>query len=338
MEDKIRNYQERIILLRKKLAEIEARRAGYDQGMPPEIWQELVHVSRELDHAERKLVEINQELATDVNCTRDEIISTLGRYTRWREQMREIEKLFLVNIVRPGQHLRQAIRQRAHLESEYERLYTSIQRAGFASQQDLEAEIRHVLKGSHTADDVMEQGEDEEWLQQEDPASWMVDVTVDDLEEAVSMEELVKEFKRVVLPRIHPDTSDTSPEVFNTVYEVFKNFDPILMEAYVIEYRREIQPEPDADPLEELDRLTFAQKRYQRSSARLQRRVDRIKQDLTPQEIENPQKIQENMRVQRQEILARIQAEAEQIIYWREKIENLVAVYREYYSHSGGGK
>jgi hypothetical protein len=334
MKDKIKYHQERLILLRKKLAEIEARRSRYGDDVPAEIWQELVEVSKDLDHAEQKMTEICQELAGDVNRTRDEIISSLDQYNHWREQMREIELLFLVHIVRPGHHLKRAIRQREHLEKEYWRLYTSIQQGNLATQQELEAEIRHVLNRNDAAVETMEEDQDEEWLAEEYPFTKLTDVNVDDVIEVISIEELVKEFKRVVLPKVHPDTSETSPEVFNTVFEVYKKCDPIMMEAYIIAYRGEIQPQPDADPLEELDRLVITQRRYQQASVRLQRRVDHIKKELTPQEIENPQRVQENMKQQRQEILDRIQVEAEQILYWRNKIENLLAFYKENYDLS----
>ena len=40
-------------------------------------------------------------------------------------------------------------------------------------------------------------------------------------------------------------------------------------------------------------------------------RVERLKADLTAQEVEDPEKLRENLLRQRQEILARIQSEAE---------------------------
>ncbi len=338
MEDKIKYHQERIILLRKRLADIETRRARYGDDVPPEIWQELVKVSSDLDHSEQQMSEICLELANNVNRTRDEIVSTLDQYNRWREQMRDIELLFLANIVRPGHYLKRAIHQREHLESEYKRIYTSIQQGLFFTQQELETEIRYVLTKSDNAVEILEEDQDEEWLDKEKPADSLTEISVEDLVEAISMEELIKEFKRVVLPKVHPDTSNTPPEIFKTVFEVFKACDPILMEAYIIEYHGEIQPKVDADPLDELDQLLNTQKRHQLLSVRLRRRVDRIKQELTPQEIDNPEKVQDKMKQQRQEILDRIQAEAEQILYWRDKIENLLTVYREYYGHSEGRK
>jgi hypothetical protein len=338
MEEKIKYYQKRLIFLRKQLADIEARRARCEDDVPPEIWQELVKVSNDLDHTEQQMREICLELANDVNRTRDEIVSTLGQYNRWREQMREIELLFLANIIRPGQHLKRAIRQREHLESEYKRIYTSIQHGDYAIQQELEAEIRHVLEQSDVTVETIEEDQDDEWLEKEKLSGRLTEISVDDVVEAISIEELIKEFKRVVLPKVHPDTSNTPVEIFKTVFEVYKACDPTLMEAYIIEYQGEIQPQVDAEPLKELDQLLNTQKRHQLLSIRLQRRVDRIKQELTPQEIDNPEKVQDKMIQQRQEILDRIRAEAEQILYWRGKIESLLRFYLEFYAPTDESK
>lgn len=321
-----------IVQLRRQLLDLETRRSQYQQNVPMEIWQQLTEVSHALVQAEQRMVEICQQIAAEVNQIRDEVIATLSEYNHWREQMREIEVLFLANIVRPGHHLKRAIRQREHLESEYRRIYISIQQGNFATQQELETEIRHVLAQSDVAVEILEEDQDEEWLDKEKPAGSLTEISVDDLVEAISIEELIKEFKRVVLPKVHPDTSNTPTEVFKTVFEVYKACDPILMEAYIIEYRGEIQPKVDADPLKELDQLLNTQQRHQRLSMRLQRRVDRIKQELTPQEIDNPEKVQDKMKQQRQEILDRIQAEAEQILYWRDKIESLLRFYLDFYA------
>lgn len=332
MKDDINYFEKRIILLRRRLADIESRRDSYEPDVPPEIWQELVLISRELEVAEQKMGQICLELANEVNRTRDEIISELDQYNLWRKQMREIEILFLANIIRPGHHLRRATRQREHMEREYLRIYTSIQQRKFSTQQELEAEIRHVLTQSDFNATLLEEDQDDEWLEKEKPLSSLTDISVDDLVEAISLEELVKVFKRVVLPKVHPDTSNTPVEIFKTVFEVYKACDPVLMEAYIIEYQGKTQPQIDADPLEELKQLLIAQKRHQLLSIRLQRRVEHIKQELTPQEMDDPEKVQEKMKQQRQEILERIQAEAEQILFWRGKIENLLNFYLEFYT------
>lgn len=335
MHDEFQTNQERIILLRKKLVAIEARRARYEHDVPSEIWQDLVRTSHELEQAEQNMREMCQQLAEDVNRTRDAIVSTLAQYNHWREQMRQIELLFLVNIIRPGQYLKQAIQQRENLEREHERIHKRIQFEGYASLQELEADIRHVLVAIEPIIDPEFDQLDDEPIKEDISPKILTELGVDDLVEVISKEELIKKFKRVVLPKVHPDTSDTSPEIFKTVYDVYKNRDYLLMEAYVVEYDGEIQPEEDADPLESMDQVIKIQKNYRRLSTRLNRRIERLKQELTSQEVEDPGKIQEDFRRQRQEIIAQIRVEAEKILYWREKIEALVQVYRDSHGQSG---
>jgi hypothetical protein len=229
----------------------------------------------------------------------------------------------------PRSSLKAAIRQREYLQQEYERLLAGVQQEKFASQQELEAELRLVLTRDELAEKTTTEEQEQEELWEEDPFKKIQEMSVDDLVEVFTREELIKEFKRVVLPKVHPDTSNTSPEVFKTVFEVYKKGDPLLMEAYIVEYRGEVQPQKEGDVLEILEGVLNTRSYTLKLYGRLQRRVERLKQEMSPQELEDPGKIQDNMKVQRQEILARIQVEAEQILYWREKIENLVEQYQQ---------
>lgn len=335
MRNAFEEQVEHVIQCRKQLAEVEARRGQYENNIPAGIWQALAEVSLRLEQAEEKVRQVCRELAEEVNQARLEIISTLEQYNAWRDQMRQVEDTFLANIVRPGQRLKRAIRQRELLESEYQRIQAGIQREAYASLQELEADIQRVLAHDETTFEEDAEDLDEEKLQGEELLERLEGTTVEDVVEAISREELVKEFKRVVLPKIHPDTSNTPDEVFKTVYEVYKKKDSLLMEAYIVEYRGEIQPDRDADPLESLDQVRKTREHTQRLAARLQRRVDRLKQDLTAQEKDAPKRLWENMQQQLLEILARIQSEAEQILHWHDKIEDLVQLYRERHGQAG---
>lgn len=334
MQDAIQRQIESVIQCRRHLAEVESKRGQYKQNVPAEIWQEFVEVSHRLEQAEEKVRQTCQELAGDVNQIRAEIASTMEQYNHWREQMRQAEDLFLMNIVRPGRRLKQAIRQREYLEREYQRINTGIKREGYANLLELETDIHRVLTHGDTSFKAEAERSDDEFPQDEYLFKSFDDITVDDLVEAISKEELVREFKRVVLPAVHPDTSDTPAEVFNTVHKAYKKGDYLLMEAYIVEYRGEIRSDTIIDPLESLDEVLKIQQRYQRLSARMQRRVGRLKQDLTTQEMEDPGKMQEKMQRQRQEIIVRIQTEAEQILLWRAKIESLMQNYRECYEEA----
>lgn len=334
MQDAIQRQIESVIQCRRHLSDVESKRGEYKQDIPAEVWQEFVEASHRLEQAEGKVRQTCQELAGDVNQIRAEIASTMEQYNHWREQMRQAEDLFLMNIVRPGRRLKQAIRQREYLEREYQRINTGIQREGYANLQELETDIHRVLTHGDTSFKAEAESSDDEFPQDEYLFKSFDDITVDDLVEAISKEELVREFKRVVLPAVHPDTSDTPAEIFNTVHKAYKKGDYLLMEAYIVEYRGEIQPDAIIDPLESMDEVLKIQQRYQRLSARMQRRVGRLKQDLTTQEMEDPGKMREKMQWQRQEIIVQIQTEAERILLWRDKIESLMQNYRERYEEA----
>src|SRR4030042_2321331 len=242
--------------------------------------------------------------------------------------MRNIEDQFMANIVRPGYHLKKAIRQREYLEHEYDRMYKNILNACYSDPLELEQEIRRVISVGKVEEEAQSYEEYEEHIQEENTSLAYTWMDVDDLIDEFNKEELIKEFKRIVLPAVHPDTSTTPVEVFKTVYEVYKKEDPLLMEAYIIEYRGEITTKEDADPLEDLDKASTSLKRYQRVAVWMQRRIARVKKEISTLELDHPEKVQENMQIQRQEIIKRIQHESEQILYWREQIEGLVKVLR----------
>ncbi len=328
MEEDIKSYERQVILLRKLLADLENQRGQYQSNIPEEIWQSLADISYQLEQAEKKVKAVNKEIIGDLNHARTQIITSLDEYMHLQEQIRRIEDQFMVNIVRPGYHLKKAIQQREYLEDEYDRMYKKILRAGYGDPIELEQEIRRVISTGKVEEEARSYKENEDQIQEENPSLKYPWIDIDDLVDEINKAELIKEFKRVVLPAVHPDTSSTPVGVFETVYEVYKKGDTLLMEAYVIEYRGEITPGEDVDPLEALDNTTKLLSRYQRVAVCIERRIAREKEQISALDLDHPEKVQDNMQVQRQEIIKRIQHESEQILYWREQIEGLVNVLR----------
>jgi|GEM_PF-1467997 len=329
MLDNEKRLVENVVVLRRKLAEAEARRGQQENKITPGTWQEFLDVSLCLEQAEERVHQHCSEMITEVNQVRVKIKQTLDEYNHWREQMRHLEDLFLANIVRPGHHLKAAIRQREFLESEYQRLLAGIRQEKYASLEELEVDLHLILARGNLAEETASKEEEQEELWEEESFKKIQGIRVDDVVEAFNREELIREFKRVVLPRVHPDTSNTSPEVFKTVFEVYKKADLLLMEALIAEYRGEKQMEKEGDILENLEQARKDLDYHLKLYSRLQNRLERLKSELTPQEMENPQKLEEELQAQRQEILARLRVEAEQILFWREKLEGLVAQYQQ---------
>ena len=339
MPDSIQTLRQQFVAYRRQLAELEQKRAQYGQETPPEIWQEFVTLCRHMEQTQEQLQQAGQRIIGEINETRSEIISTLKHYQLLREQMREMEKTFLVNIVRPGQQLKLAVHQNQYLQQEYQRMLNGIHDEKYPSLQKLEADIRQVLTHADAVFNAQDEKPDEqleEALHQEmDLFKQADDAIVDDLLDGISREELMKTFKRVVLPRVHPDTSDTPEEVFNTVYEAYEKKDALLMEAYIVEYQGELEPVSEGDPLECLDQALETQIRCLNLNQRLRERFNLLRKDLTQAELEDPAKLSANLQSRREEILERIRAEAEKILYWRDKIEGLIQIYRDWQAEKG---
>ena len=338
MEYTIQVIIEREARFRKQLAELEEKRAQFGSDVPKELWKELVEISRRLDREERKVQAAGRIKSKQVNDTREDIIETLEEYNHWRELMREVEALFLAYIVRPGYRLKQAVRQREYLEGECWRIRRGIETGRYFSIEELDEDVRRVLSYGDTAFEADRESFEDEVLQERNPYEGLTQFDVDDLVEEFEKDHLVRDFKRVVLPAVHPDTSDTADEVFATVYEVYEKRDFLLMEAYIVEYKGEIEPNPDQDPVEFLEGACAYQDKYQALHGRLVRRVEHLMRDLTPPELEDPEVVRQDMRRQRDEIRDRIQIETEEILRWREKLENLAQVYLDRKSYGEEGQ
>lgn len=318
-----------VSLLRNQLLEVENKMKLVENKISPQIWQEFLDITHKLEQAEQKARQICQLKVGDINHVREKIITALNQFHDWRNKLKEVENLFLEYILRPGYRLKQAIRQREFLEYEYSRIKKAIQNGEFKDQGELETDIRRVLSQGDSSFDVEEEELEKDRNLEESLIDFYFEINAEDVEEAISKEELIHDFKRIVLPKIHPDTSNTSDDDFKTIFEAYQQGDFLLMEAYISEYRGEIQPDFEEDPLDNLQNLKKTEKRYQQVFGRLQRRLEKLKQDLTEHGVEEPEKILINMEKQRKNLLSKILEEAEKILQWRSKIEDLVKYYQE---------
>jgi len=334
MEHFIKVILERAARFRNQLVVLEKKMAGYLAEKPPELWQELVALSTDLEKEEEKAREALEIKTRQVNETREAVRQKLAEYNHWRQQMREVETLFLANIVRPGYRLKQAVRQRTFLEGEYNRIRHEIETGGYAQAEEVETEVHATLvHGDAAFQDDRQSFEDEVLAARQELVNFP-QFEVDDLVDAFEQEHLVRDFKRHVLPSVHPDTSDSDVETFKTVFEVYEQRDYLLMEAYIAEYRGELALDPEDDPIAGLEQACELQDQYQALLGRLQRRVDYVVKDLTPEELKDPEEVRRRMLAQREEIRERIQAESEQILHWRELLENLVKFFRDRFSEA----
>ena len=316
---------EEVTRLRHRLSELEALRTNPSEPVPSQVYQEFIQVILQLEKAEQKLRHSTLKVRERISITNTEIITILHAYLSLQKQMRAAEDLFLANIVHPAHSLQLAKQQRTYLEREYQRIETNIRQECYATHQELEQDIRQVLR---TSDTYTEQSSADEANSDYDssipPFADLLNLTTDDVEDAIAKSELVAEFKRVVLPAVHPDTSQSSPEEFNTAFDIYKKMDFLLMQAYLVQYKPADLVEAEFDPLIELPQQVEKLEQAAKLLTRLQRRLDHLQQDLTEQEATDPEQVQQKMQEQRQELLERIQEESEHILTLREKLESLL--------------
>lgn len=314
---------ERIIQLRKQIAILENKIAQYETDVPGELFKEFVETCRWFDDEEQKVRAASAEKSKQVNIFREKIIEKLQEYNQWLEQMREFEALFLAYIVRPGYRLKQAVHQREYLTKQYKRISRSIETAKYTIIEELNEDIHDVLSFE---DDIYEEDQEnmEDYVQQEkNPYEDLFQFDVNDLIEEFQKESLVRDFKRIVLPANHPDTSEAETDEFIKVFAIFKNRDYLLMEAYIAQHKGDVEMDLEKDPVEGFEEICEYQEQYQKLNARLEKRIKQIKKDMISKELEKPDQLREKLLRQQEEIRKRIQDEGEKILELREKIKNL---------------
>jgi len=233
----------------------------------------------------------------------------------------------MLNILRPGTILKQARRQRKYLEAEYTRIRTGIIDRGYDSRHDVEADIRQVLVHGESAFEADQRSFTDEQVQKAHLRGLAEDLDPQSVVETYNEDQVLQDFKRIVLPAIHPDTSDTPKETFLTIFEVYETEDYLLMEAYVAQYRGKFAVDDNQDVLTLQETLSEFQQDYHRLAGRLDRRLKALKQELTPEELEDDEKLKAHLNSQREELQGLIKRETEKVFDLREKIEGLLQLY-----------
>lgn len=326
---KIRAYFQQIANLRQELAALDEKRMQSREEEQPKFSQRIVEIGLEMGSLENRIRQENRQAVNLINELRQEVISALEQFNQWRQKMREMEKLFLVNFVRPGFILKQAVRQREYLETALMQLRTRITNREFHSLSDLENEIQKVLSHAEHGFQADQRSFEDEAVQQEGFWKLIQEIDPQQIVEGINEDQIARDFKRIVLPAVHPDTSETPVDIFLTVKEVYEENDYLLMEAYVAQYRGEMSVDEETDSLEWQDLLEKREREYQSLSSRLQRRLRALKKEMTPAELDDPEKVEGLLHQQRDEIRDLIQVETEKIFTLRKLIMELVQLFLE---------
>ncbi|MEV1081355.1 hypothetical protein AB0I98_24410 [Streptomyces sp. NPDC050211] len=258
------------------------------------------------------------------NEVREQVVRALAAYIELSGRMREFEDTFSTQVLHAAQQLHDIIGQRRRLEAELDRIRTRIERDGYESAQEIEDDVHAVLTAE--PDDAAETARHGAVPDAEDePGAGEGDEGLDD----AARKRIVRDFKRVVLPSVHADTSDASFAVFDVAYSAYKAKDYVVMEALVIQYRGEIGAEDDAGRTVLQEEAAARLGEYRAAARRLDERLRSVRRHVTDAEVHNPEETRLRMQQRNEQIRRAIDEEAEHVLELRRRLEALLDSARD---------
>lgn len=257
----------------------------------------------------------------EIDNVRARVVLALDDYIELSDRMRRLEAAFSVQVLHTAARLHETIRRRKQLEAEYERIRGKLERGGYASAEALYEDVCEALVTVETEHPDSGTGADQEPGDSDDAGPDDVgpfdrSALAEDekeLDTAVKAR-IVRDFKRIVLPNVHADTSDTPYAVFDVAHSAYKARDYTLMEAFVIRFR--IVPEQEACS-------HLAQ--YLAAERRLDRRLRLLRQAATFDELNDTEEAaNQRMREQSEEFRRAIDEECERLAEVRGALRALI--------------
>jgi hypothetical protein len=240
---------------------------------------------------------------------REAVVSMLEMYLELSAKMQEFEDIFSIKILSAAAELFAIRTRRKRLEIAVRRIQTRHADGEYGSEDELKDDIETALEFP----DVVE-----------DPTAMEAPPDGDGAElDAITKERIHRAFRRIVLPRVHSDTSDADVSEFEVAWSAYKSRDYTLMEAFVIRYQDDIgvsEGDRRLTPAELRERL----KAYQKAHRRLDRRLAVLQQEVTVAEIKAPEWARERIEVQAEKFRQSILEEAERIRDLEEALESLL--------------
>jgi hypothetical protein len=258
-------------------------------------------------------------LTRSANDVRDQVIQTLSSYIELSTRMRTFEELFLTQVLHPGYQLRTLIEQRERLEAECERIRSGIERGDYLNTDEIRDDVRAVLRDAAR----------DQWYEPPEDELALPDVVEEnDLNSGLdehAQHRILREFRRIVLPKVHADTSDAPFEVFDVVHSAYKRRDYVLMESFLIQYRGELGPYHENGQAVSLRQAMERLSEYRSALRRLERRLELLKGNMTASERDDSRQARQRMEQQNQEFRRAIDEEAERLLKLRSYLESLVS-------------
>jgi len=325
MDHQFESLKEQLVIHRRNITDLENQKAQYGLEVPLHVKRELEKEEDEIIRLEKNIKNLSKSLINELNNIRERIVSVLKNYIQISSQVCEFENMFLSYVLLPGFQLHQTVQKRKYLEREYNRIREAINRDIYSNAEEIVKDIRQTLKHAEIAYAYKESdhADESENLKSMSPTGgiepFQTEVSISEKEKT----KIIKEFKRTVLPRVHSDTSDAPFEVFQTVYEVYKKRDYLLMQGFIIQYRGELHHNSQ-DVIAFMELLHEYSVEYSNVLERIEQRLEHLEEDATIKKLENPDEVRIQMKKQNKEIRKAVYDEAEQILHIRNCLEELI--------------
>jgi hypothetical protein len=324
LKKQLESPREQLLIHRKTLTDLETQKAQYGFGAPTHLNRAIDQEKEEINRLEIEIRQANISLVQEINEIRTHIIATLAEYNHLSSMMSKFENMFLAYVVLPGHQLHLTVQKRKFLEEEYNRIRRAIVQNMYVNEEEIENEVRQALRNAEVAFAYTEGEQSSESLETMSPIAGLETTESEGVIDDKKKEGILKDFKRIVFPKVHADTANVPFEIFDTAHKAYKRKDYLLMEAFIIQYRGDLSQNVADDLLIFSDIVITCSHEYPLVLEKLERRIEKLKQDAMTRELENPEEIQMQMERQNREIRNAIYEEAEKILDLRSRLEDLL--------------
>uniref|UniRef100_UPI003F496F0E hypothetical protein n=1 Tax=Nocardia suismassiliense TaxID=2077092 RepID=UPI003F496F0E len=295
------------------VAELEIELNRWEQLRQEAVSQAELHAPPDPAH-QREMTAIVEK----TNDVRRAVMSALINYLGLSQRLRALEDTFEEQILNTAGELYLLKNQRKRLEAAFERIQAKVDKGEYVNAGELEEEVAAVLESCDSEFDPELDGTPDAEAVAQIPKPEHEDEVLDE----ATKERIYRTFRRIVLPRVHSDTSDADLSEFEVAFAAYRSRDYTLMEAFVIRYQDDIGAEQDGNVLT-LAQLTTRLQEYQDAQKRLDNRMLGLQRTAATAELKAPQQARERMEKQGHRLRQEILAESERIRELETRLESL---------------
>lgn len=241
------------------------------------------------------------------------VVSALREYLELTERMREFEDTFSAQVLSAAGELFHLRTHRKRLEAAYRRIWAKRENGEYGDDEDIAKDVASALEFPEP--------------DEAGPFAGTGEPVRDEELDAVTRERIYRAFRRIVLPRVHADTSDADASEFEVAYAAYESRDYTLMAAFIITYAGEIGLEQDGEVLNHA-RLAARLADFRAARKRLDARLQVLRQEITSIEVRAPDQARERMAKQGERLRRAITEESERIRELERRLELLARTAR----------